>query len=120
MKTKEKSWIQSLFAYAEGEKKKMLLSVVLSIVSVSAGLVPFYCMYRIICLFVAETATASAIVGWCLWALLAYAVKIVTFTLSTGVSHNMAYHVCVSGWRIVFCTRHWAMWKTTPSARSRA
>ena len=93
MKTKEKSWIQSLFAYAEGEKKKMLLSVVLSIVSVSAGLVPFYCMYRIICLFVAETATASAIVGWCLWALLAYAVKIVTFTLSTGVSHNMAYHV---------------------------
>ena len=27
MKTKEKSWIQSLFAYAEGEKKKMLLSV---------------------------------------------------------------------------------------------
>ena len=93
MKTKEKSWIQSLFAYAEGEKKKMLLSVVLSIVSVSAGLVPFYCMYRVICLFVAETATASAIVGWCLWALLAYAVKIVTFTLSTGVSHNMAYHV---------------------------
>ena len=93
MKTKEKSWIQSLFAYAECEKKKMLLSVVLSIVSVSAGLVPFYCMYRIICLFVAETATASAIVGWCLWALLAYAVKIVTFTLSTGVSHNMAYHV---------------------------
>ena len=93
MKTKEKSWIQSLFAYAEGEKKKMLLSVVLSIVSVSAGLVPFYCMYRIICLFVAETATASVIVGWCLWALLAYAVKIVTFTLSTGVSHNMAYHV---------------------------
>ena len=93
MKTKEKSWIQSLFAYAEGEKKKMLLSVLLSIVSVSAGLVPFYCMYRIICLFVAETATASAIVGWCLWALLAYAVKIVTFTLSTGVSHNMAYHV---------------------------
>lgn len=93
MKTKEKSWIQSLFAYAEGEKKKMLLSVVLSIVSVSAGLVPFYCMYRIICLFVAETATASSIVGWCLWALLAYAVKIVTFTLSTGVSHNMAYHV---------------------------
>ena len=39
MKTKEKSWIQSLFAYAEGEKKKMLLSVVLSIVSVSEGLV---------------------------------------------------------------------------------
>ena len=29
MKTQKKSWIQSLFAYAEGEKKKMLLSVIL-------------------------------------------------------------------------------------------
>ena len=91
MKTKEKSWIQSLFAYAEGEKKKMLLSVILSVVSVSAGLVPFYCMYRIICLFVAGTASASGIVSWCLWAALAYVVKIAAFTLSTGVSHNMAY-----------------------------
>ena len=67
MKTKEKSWIQSLFAYADGEKKKMLLSVVLSVVSVTAGLVPFYCMYRIICLFVEETASAAGIAGWCLW-----------------------------------------------------
>ena len=38
MKTRKKSWIQSLFAYAEGEKKKMLLSVILSVVSVTAGL----------------------------------------------------------------------------------
>ncbi len=45
MKTQKKSWIQSLFAYAEGEKKKMLLSVVLSVVSVTVGLAPFYCMF---------------------------------------------------------------------------
>ena len=93
MKTRKKSWIQSLFAYAEGEKKKMLLSVILSVVSVTAGLAPFYCMYRIICLFAAGTAGAAEITGWCLWALAAYAVKIAAFTLSTGVSHNMAYHV---------------------------
>ncbi len=93
MKTQKKSWIQSLFAYAEGEKKKMLLSVVLSVVSVTVGLAPFYCMYRIICLFVEGGADTAGITGWCLWALLAYGVKIVTFTLSTGVSHSMAYHV---------------------------
>ncbi len=93
MKTKEKSWLQSLFAYAEGEKKRMLGSVILSVISVTAGLAPFYCMYRIICLFAAGTADAAGIVGWCLWALLAYGVKIAAFTLSTGVSHNMAYHV---------------------------
>ena len=93
MKAQEKSWIQSLFAYAEGEKKKMTGAVILSVISVSAGLAPFYCVYQIIRLFVAGTADAAGVVGWCLWALLAYGIKIVTFTLSTGVSHNMAYHV---------------------------
>ena len=93
MKAQEKSWIQSLFAYAEGEKKKMIGAVILSVISVSAGLAPFYCVYQIIRLFVAGTADAAGVVGWCLWALLAYGIKIVTFTLSTGVSHNMAYHV---------------------------
>lgn len=63
MKTQKKSWIQSLFAYAEGEKKKMLLSVLLSVISVTAGLAPSYCMYRIICLFAAGTAGAAEITG---------------------------------------------------------
>ena len=93
MNARKKGWVQTLFAYAEGERKKMWLSVVLSIVSVTAGLAPFYCMYRIICLLVAGAASASGIVGWCLWALLAYVIKVLAFTLSTGVSHNMAYHV---------------------------
>lgn len=33
---KKKSLLQTLFAYAEGEKKKMLLSVILSVLSVSS------------------------------------------------------------------------------------
>ena len=35
---KKKSWMSTLFAYAEGEKKRMYLSVVLSVLSVAAGL----------------------------------------------------------------------------------
>lgn len=93
METKKKSWLDALFAYAEGEKGKMALSVVLSVLSVMMGLVPFYCMYEIICLFVAQGATAALIIKWCLWALAAYAVKIVLFTLSTGTSHAMAYTI---------------------------
>ena len=122
MEPEKKSWLQSLFAYAEGEKKKMLLSVALSVISVSSGLAPFYCMYRLICLFAAGTAQTAAVIRWCLWALLAYGVKIITFTLSTGVSHNMAYHV-LEGLRLRladrFCTRRWAMRKTTPLAKSK-
>lgn len=50
-------------------------------------------MYRIICLFTDGIASSSSIIGWCIGALAAYIVKVVLFTLSTGISHNMAYNV---------------------------
>ncbi len=93
MKTEKKSWKESLFAYAKGEKKKLVLSVILSVLSVTIGLVPFYCMYKVICLLAAGTAASGAIIKWCLFALLAYLVKILLFSLSTGTSHSMAYTI---------------------------
>ena len=93
MKNEKKSWMQSLFAYAEGEKKRMALSVMLSVLSVAAGLVPFYCMYRLIGLFAAGEATAEGIAMWCGLSLAVYAVKILLFSLSTGISHSMAYTI---------------------------
>lgn len=89
----KESWTSALFAYAEGEKSRLLLSVVLSVLSVMLGLVPFYCMYRLICLMAAGTATAALAVKWCLLALAAYAAKVVLFGLSTGTSHAMAYTI---------------------------
>ena len=61
MKTQKKSWIQSLFAYAEGEKKKMLLSVILSVVSVTAGLALIDTMQSLDCpvITVGEGVVAS-------------------------------------------------------------
>ena len=96
MKPEKKNWLHTLFAYARGEKKRMYLSVVLSVLSVAVGLLPFYCMYRLICLFTAGTATAAGVVHWCLLALLCYAGKILLLSLSTGVSHAMAYTILES------------------------
>lgn len=93
MKAKEKSWSKALFAYAEGEKKKLGLSVILSVLSVILSLAPFYCMYEIICLFAEGAITAQAVVYWCAWALAAYIVKIFLFSCSTAVSHSMAYSI---------------------------
>ena len=93
---KKKSWRNALFAYAEGEKGRMALSVVLSVLSVAAGLVPFYCMYALLCRIVDGTATAGTALQWCLLALGVYVLKILLFTLSTGVSHTMAYNVLES------------------------
>ena len=96
MKTEKKNWLNAVFAYANDEKKRLRLSVVLSVLSVMMGLPPFYCMYRMICLFAANAATAGAIVQCCLLALLFYAGKILLFSLSTGVSHAMAYSILES------------------------
>ena len=93
MKAKKKNWLGALFAYAQGEKRRMLGSVILSVLSVVTGLLPFYCMDRLICLFAADTATTAAVIRWCLLALLFCAAKILLFSLSTAVSHTMAYHI---------------------------
>lgn len=93
MEKEKSSWTATLFMYAEGQKAKLVISVILSVISVTSGIVPFYCMYRLICLFTDGTATGSSIIGWCIGALAAYIVKVVLFTLSTGISHNMAYNV---------------------------
>lgn len=85
--------LSTLFAYADGEKKRLAASVVLSVLSVTLGLLPFYCMYRMICLFSMGAATAGAVIRWCLLSLLFYAVKMLLFSLSTGVSHTTAYNI---------------------------
>ena len=93
MRSEKKNWLKMLFSYAAGEEKKLVLSVVLSVCSIVTGLFPFYCMYRIIDLFVCGTAAAGAVIGWCMAALAAYCVKILLFSLSTAASHSMAYSI---------------------------
>ena len=85
--------MSALFAYAKNAKGELGLSVVLSVVSILLGLVPFFCMYRVICLFAAGTATKAAVISWCAWSLAAYAGKVLCFTLSTGISHHAAYNI---------------------------
>lgn len=93
MKEKKENWLRTLLGYAGGYRKKFSLSVVLSVISVTAGLVPFFCMYRVLCEFVEQTVTMQSVVGWCLGSLAAYTVKVLCFADSTGASHQVAYHV---------------------------
>lgn len=71
----------------------MLLSVIFSIVSIVSGLIPYYCVYRIVDAFLAGLLENSAIIYWGTVGALSYMVKIVCFGLSTGLSHHVAYHV---------------------------
>ncbi len=90
---KKQNFISCLLVYANESKSKMILSVILSIISITSGLGPFYCFYRIINLFVENEISTQGIMFWSLCALVAYIVKIVCFGLSTSASHYAAYHI---------------------------
>ena len=92
-KTEKKGWFSIVFSYTEGRRGKLALSVLLSVVSIVAGILPYFCLYRVIEAFVNGTVTESVIAYWCLAALAFYAVKILCFGWSTGLAHSVAYHI---------------------------
>ena len=92
-KKKKAGWFSCLLSYAKGSGGKLIGSVVLSVISVVSGLIPYYCMFRLIAYFVDRALTLDRVFIWCIAALTAYVVKIVFFGLSTGLSHYMAYHI---------------------------
>ena len=90
---KKQNFLSCLLSYARAGKRKLILSVVLSVISITAGLVPYYCFYRILVLFLNGEVSVSGIWSWSLLALAAYAGKVLCFGLSTTASHTAAYHI---------------------------
>lgn len=92
MKGKE-NWFVVLLGYAGNDKGKFVLAIIFSVISVVSGIVPFYCFYKIIELFILGTVLAEDIWYWCAIAAGFYLVKVVLFSLSTGLSHKVAFGV---------------------------
>lgn len=90
---KEQNWIVCLLSYASECRMRIAASVFLSVISVVSGLIPFYCVYRMISLYVENTLSIQAILLWCGIAAAAYLVKVMFFSVSTMLSHYAAYHV---------------------------
>lgn len=92
---KKDSWLKVLFRYTDGSERRMGLSVILSIISVIGGLVPYYCIYRGADLYIRnmEQVPVREIIRWCILALVFYVVKIVCFSASTWISHIAAFHI---------------------------
>ena len=72
---------------------ELLLSMILSVISIISGLLPYYCLYRLLDLFMLGTADTAEIFVWCGAALAAYIVKVLFFGISTGLSHHAAYTI---------------------------
>lgn len=90
---KKQNFLSCLLSYAREGKGQLILSVFLSVISITAGLVPYYCFYRVLCLFLDGTVSVSEIWSWSLLALAAYMGKVLCFGLSTTASHYAAYHI---------------------------
>lgn len=93
MKEKKQNFLSCLLSYAREGKQKLILSVILSVVSITAGLVPYYCFYRVLCLFLVGAVSAADIWQWSFLALAVYAGRVLCFGLSTTASHYAAYHI---------------------------
>ena len=85
--------MKRVMAYAAGSKKRLGASVILSVLSVISGLLPYYCIYRVLNLYIANQTEPSGILRWCGLALLFYLLRIVCFSASTWISHIAAYHI---------------------------
>lgn len=93
METERNNWFSCLMDYAKDSKGKLWGSVVLSIISILSGLIPYYCVYKMIALYTDNEMTKMSILYWGLIIFLAYLVKVAAFGLSTGISHQAAYQI---------------------------
>ena len=93
MEKRNKNWLSCLMNYAEGSKGKLMLSVLLSVISIISGLVPYYCVYKMIAQFSENIMTNATLIYWGMFIIVAYTVKVAAFGLSTGISHQVAYHI---------------------------
>ncbi len=89
----EKKWFGTLLSYAHGSGGRLGISVVLSMISLLAGLIPYYCVYRILDRYIAEELDQAYVLHFCLIALCAYLIRVLCFGLSTGMSHYVAFNV---------------------------
>ena len=88
---KERTWLGILLSFAAPCRGKMAASVVLAILSVAGGFVPYLGVYQIIRLFLERQADWDGILFWCGVCLAGYAVKVAGYALSTMLAHVSAY-----------------------------
>ncbi|MCR4789386.1 MAG: ABC transporter ATP-binding protein/permease [Lachnospiraceae bacterium] len=89
----EKKWFGTLLSYAKGSGGRLGTSVVFSMISLIAGLIPYYCVYRILERYIAGNLDKAYVLNFSIAAVCFYLLKVVCFGISTGISHYVAFNV---------------------------
>lgn len=90
---KRNNWFGTMLSYAKGSGGRLAASVIFSMISLCAGLIPFFCVYRILDLYISGMLDGTGITKWSLIAAGMYLLKVVCFGISTGISHYVAFNV---------------------------
>ena len=88
---KETSPFTVLWGWAKGYHAAFAGAVVLAVLGVACGMVPYFCVAAILSLLL-NGGSLSECLPWCLVALTGYAGKALFSTLSTVLSHTATYH----------------------------
>ena len=87
------NWFKTLLSYAKGSGTKLVISVILSVISLVSGIVPYFCVYKMLDAYMTSGLDKETVIFWGLVALGMYFVKVLSFGLSTGISHYVAFNV---------------------------
>lgn len=88
---KEQSPMSRLLEFAAPYKSKYVLSVILAILGVAAGFVPFYAVSQIALLLMNGETSVTAYMGYCVTAGIGFLAKVCFSNLSTFVSHTATF-----------------------------
>ena len=89
----DKKTKEFLKKYLKEKKGQVILAVILSVLSILMGFLPYFAIVMIIGSFLDQSVTISEIVTLLVLCGLGYGLKILLFECSTTVSHRMAYTV---------------------------
>ena len=87
------NWFKTLLSYAKGSGTNLVISVILSVISLVSGIVPYFCVYKMLDAYMTSGLDKETVIFWGLIALGMYFVKVLSFGLSTGISHYVAFNV---------------------------
>lgn len=93
MKKTEKNWFHTLLSYADSCKGKMILSVLCAVLSVIGGFIPYYSVYQVLRLLIAQEMIWENIVLWCMVGALGYLMQVLFHGISTVLSHISAFTI---------------------------
>lgn len=92
-KKKSENPMSRLMGLADRQRKKYIISIILAILGVAAGIIPYFAVARMLVALLDGNRELSFYAGCCLTAAVGYLLKVLFSIWSTSVSHTATFEV---------------------------